>query len=347
MIKEDKKIKDLQDKEINQLPLVVGLRSTINDLQCRVSDLQRNIGQQKQFEYELIQNVEKYDPYLPTYNVPNDVKVSSPVAAVVQFGDWHIGEMTDKSDTGGFGEYNYKIAQDRIFKITDSIIQWIELHRNSYNIKTCYILDIGDNISGDIHHELTVTNEFPVPEQIIKAAYLKAEVFRRLASNFKNVKVIWVAPDNHSRKVKKPQAKQAGKNSENYLVGFLTKTMLENIENIEFTIILSHQAVVKIGDQTYLCEHGNTIRSYMGFPWYGADRKVGREAKRMMTKKGFDKLVIQHFHVPMNTQYFIVGGSLSGTSEYDSTQGRYSEPTQCVWMVHPKHGEFDWCAFRG
>ena len=123
--------------------------------------------------------------------------------------------------------------------------------------------------------------------------------------------------------------------------------MLNDVKNIEFNIELAHQSVVNIEGTVYLCEHGNTIKGWAGTPWYGLDRKVGMEARRIMVKSGFDKIIIQHFHTPLNTQYYMVGGSLSGTSEYDHTCGRYSIPCQCAWLLSSKFGEFNWCSFKG
>ena len=331
----------------NTSPLIESLRGTINDLHSEVSHLRKELGDREQLNYEILQQIEKLNPYLSVYKPKRGrPKVTSCIEAVIQFGDWHIGEMTDPAMTGGFGEYNYKIAQKRAFYITESMMKWAELHRSSYRLYDCHILDLGDNISGDIHQELQVTNEFPVPQQVIKSAYLKAEVYRRIAAHFRKVTVEFVSVDNHSRRTRKPQAKQAGQNSENYLVGFITQTMLQNIKNITFNLHLSHQISILISGRRYLCEHGNTVRGWAGFPWYGADRKVAKEAKRTMKGEGFDKLVLQHFHTPVHTQYFMVGGSLSGTTEFDHQQGRHAAPAQCAWMVHPKHGEFNWCAFK-
>lgn len=337
--------KDNKEIDLDNIPLVMGLRSTVNKLQNKVSKLKMDVGQQKQFEYDLVQKVDKLNPYIQIYK-PSKEKTKKPsVSAVVQFSDWHIGEMIDASETNNLNKYNYKIAQKRIFHITESICKWVQSNRDAYKIDTIHIFDHGDNISGDIHQELTITNEFTVPEQIIMAAYLKAEVYRRFAVHFKNVKVTWVAPDNHSRKTRKPQAKQSGKNSENYLVGFLTRSMLQDVKNVDVNVILSHQAQVIVGNQRYIIEHGNNIRSVMGFPYYGLDRKIGREARVSMSAGGgFDKLIIGHFHVPMNTQFFNINGSLSATSEYDHQSGRHAEPSQVAWMVG-SHGEFNWTPF--
>lgn len=53
-----------------------------------------------------------------------------------------------------------------------------------------------------------------------------------------------------------------------------------------------------------------------------------------------------------NDHSYTVGGvgvanSLSGTTEFDHAVGRHAEPAQCAFLVGPKHGYFNWTAFRG
>ena len=75
-----------------------------------------------------------------------------------------------------------------------------------------------------------------------------------------------------------------------------------------------------------------------------AQRKAAREAlKRMngpdMTR--FDKIIMGHWHAPLEHPYYWIGGSVSGTDAHDHQNGRQAEPQQVAWMVHPKWGEFD------
>ena len=335
-------------ENLDNNPVVVSLRKKIQEQQVEISHLLLDIGQNKEFHHELIKNIKKIKPY-PNFVIPRPrkVKAGSPVVAVLQFGDWHIGENIESNIVNEFNAYNYQKASDRVFNITSGFNSWVNVHRYGYFINDCVILDIGDNISGDIHHELTITNEFPVPEQIIRCCILKAEAYRRIAQNFKKVEVHFIVPDNHSRKTRKYQYKQGGLNSENYLVGYITKLMLREIEKIDFKLILSHQGEVMINGFLYLCEHGKDIKSWSGIPYYGMDRKVGREAKRRMANRGFYKMVLQHFHVPAVLPHCLIGGSLSGTNELDHALGREALPCQCGFLVHPKYGDFNWTRFWG
>lgn len=172
-----------------------------------------------------------------------------------------------------------------------------------------------------------------------------------IAPQFKFVRVHFVSEDNHSRLTKKPQAKEAGMNSLNYLVGYMAKTHLLNFLNVSFDIYPMNEKVISVNDRLYLITHGHTIRGWMGVPWYGVERKVGKEALARMQiimqeferakEIGFHKYVFGHFHTPIDTPLYSCGASLQGTDAYDHQAGRYANPGQSAWLVHPKHGEFN------
>jgi hypothetical protein len=324
------------------------MQSKMRSLRKELDSVKRELGDRQEFEEQLIDAVNTLEPYSQVYKPSKKQKiVSSPVIPVMHWTDWHIGAMIEEDLVEGFNSYSYSIAEERVMTLTNKFISWIELHRTNYKVNEIQIIDTGDNISGDIHEELSRTNEWPVPVQIVKAAELKAEAIRRIACHAEKVNIEFIVPDNHSRRTPKPQFKQAGMNSENYLVGVLAKSMLSNVSNVNFHIEMAQSGRVEVNGRKYLCEHGNAIRGWAGIPYYGMDRKASQEAKRrMLTPKGFHRMIIGHFHHPMMTQYYFVGGSLSGTDEFDHGQGRYSEPSQSAWMVHSKWGEFDYIAFK-
>ena len=95
----------------------------------------------------------------------------------------------------------------------------------------------GDIISGDIHPELSVTNEVPCAVQTAEVAHIIAEFLRQLGAHFKKVRCEFITADNHARLTKKPQYKEAGYNTYNYLAGELIKTKLSQVRNIEFNSV--------------------------------------------------------------------------------------------------------------
>ena len=268
-------------------------------------------------------------------------------AAVVLFSDWHIGEVILETETEGFGNYNYSIAERRIFGVVDSFMRWVKVQRHSYAIEECAIIGIGDYISGDIHRELSVTNEFPVPVQTAKAGLLLGECIRRIAPDFASVTFYGVGADNHGRLTMKGEFKQKAASNMSFLVHTLTQAYLQEHKNVKILLAVGMKYLAEIQGYRFLIEHGDNVRGWMGIPYYSLERLQGREARRRMRNdKGFDHQIIGHWHVPgIISKNILINGSLSGTSEYDHAVGRFSEPCQVAFMVSPNHGIFNWTAF--
>jgi hypothetical protein len=86
-------------------------------------------------------------------------------------------------------------------------------------------------------------------------------------------------------------------------------------------------------------------------PWYGIERKVGKESQARMQMImedanrardiGFHKYIFGHFHTDISTELYDGCASVGGTDAFDHKCGRYGRPGQASWLVHPVHGEFN------
>lgn len=339
----------VQDFEASQSEIVQQLTAQLDEKDRILESYKQNHGNLEILFSSLLAHIQAIKPKASVY-IPKEQHSTTPVISVMQDTDWHIGATQEPMEIEDFNEYNLKIAESRIKDLTHRQNRWIDRNRLSYDICECVLIVTGDMISGDIHQELQITNEFPATVQVVQAARLLAERISVLAQNFSMVTVHFIGADNHGRLTKKPQAKQEGLNSFNYLVGVLTEAYLEKIVNVNFNLYPQHEKVITIGNRNYLITHGHGIRAWMGIPWYSIERRVGREAqarlqlimdqKLQMSDIGFHKFVFGHFHTPIDTVMYSCAGSLQGTDAYDHSNGRYAEPSQPGWLVHPRYAEF-------
>jgi hypothetical protein len=301
----------------------------------------------------------------PQYKRPKrKTKVARPIVHVSHWTDWHYGAVEDSEELEGFNEFNPEICEQRLRNCVKDQLDWVELHRKNYTVHNSHDLFTGDLISGGIHPELLRTNAWPEPVQAIKAGELVAEVIAMKAPHFEQVVVDFITADNHGRLTRKPQCSEAGYNNWGYVTACHAKARLANFLNVTFNIHPLIQKVVNVGGRRYLLTHGDRVRGWSGFPYYGIQTKVGREhtkraiqamekAIAMAESTGGDVdieeamenmchlIVMGHWHAPLTHPHFWIGGSASGTSAYDHSEGREAKPIQCAWFVHPKHGEFD------
>jgi hypothetical protein len=278
-------------------------------------------------------------------------KSDTEIVPVMHVTDSHMGAVQEPDEIEYFNEFNPEICDRRNIGFAQGFNDWVQMHRTAYKIKKCHVIFTGDLISGDIHEELRVTNAFPVPEQVVRAAQSHFKQIALLAPYFDEVIVDFLTEDNHSRLTKKPQAKEAGVNSYGYLVAKLMEAYLAKHQNVKFNIHAMHEKVIKVSTRNYLITHMHGVKAWMGIPWYGIERRTAREStarqhlimqdNKLAKEIGFHKIVHGHFHTPFDAPLYSGGGSVSGTDAYDHSSGRHSDPSQSAWMVHPKYGEFN------
>jgi hypothetical protein len=323
----------------------VNLQAKVQVQQAQLLKLLKAEGKVAEHLAEVKMAVQALDP-LPRVSFNRAKKEKTPIIAVLQRTDYHIGEMNDLKGTDGWGEFNWAIAQDRVLgQLTPNFLEWIDTQRNGYNIKDLVILDTGDFVSGDIHPELRVTNEFPLPVQTAKAGQLLAQMTAELAPHFESVRVHQIGSDNHSRLTKKPQAAQKSLNSMSYLVYEIHNALTAKLKNVTCIRAEGIKELVTIGAYRFLCEHGDSVKSWMSLPAYGIEREHAREAKRrMFGDKGFHHILMGHFHQAFFGD-LIMGGCLGGTTAFDNQCGRVSPPTQISFLVG-KRGAFGYVPWR-
>jgi len=335
------------DKE-NPSIETISLRAEVDRLKLDIKQIKKIAGDTTRFYDRIIEATTPVSPLPQVYSTKVN-KNKSVLSALLHITDWHTDEIINPTEVDGFNAYNPDIQKQLLKVLLEKVIDYITLNRNLYVIDELVIVCTGDLISGDIHYELVATNADPVPVQVIHAAEHLAVLVGGLAPHFKKIRVEYIVPDNHSRRTQKFQFKQAAKNSDNYIVGYITKLFMSKHDNVEVNLHESLWKVVEVNGTQYLCSHGHTVRGWAGFPYYGIDRAVGKESKKRMNapdNKKFDKILIGHYHAPCKMQDWIIGGSLSGTTEFDHGQGRHAQPMQTAWLVHKRYGEFNFTEFK-
>jgi hypothetical protein len=322
-------------------------KAQVESLKHRNIHLLKRLGDELEFNDEILAAVGALKPLKPLKRRPAKQPCSK-IAVTSPLTDWHIGEVINEDEVEGLNKYDFEIATKRVEYLAYKLIDWVETQRHSYQIDDLYIPMLGDFISGNIHKGLEVTNEFPLPVAITKAAYLLSRYIGMLAPHFDRIVVDEIGADNHSRLNHKPQAKQKALNSYNYPIFELMEAYLSTMENITYTRHLSPKAQIDIGGQSFLCSHGDTVRGWMGMPYYGMVRENNREArKRMKYGKPFDETLRGHFHVAgFGEDYGILCGSLCGATELDALNGRFTLPYQVSFLVHPQYGWFNFCKWN-
>ncbi|KKN89768.1 hypothetical protein LCGC14_0236140 [marine sediment metagenome] len=332
--------KDAREEESVQSRLIAS-EARVRSLQSTNTYLRKLLGDSLRISDEILGAV----PILPVpkrIKLPKDHVSDTETPACSPIADWHIGEQIDEGEVEGFNAFNYAIAERRVDFLADKVAKWVLTERHGHKINELHVPIMGDMITGNIHDELIAYAEFPLPEAVVKASHLISRFLTVQAGIFPNVVVHQLKVDNHSRLTKKKGSKHRGTNSWNHVIGELCRQMLRDHKNVKWISHDAQKAEVDIAGQRYLADHGDSIRAYMGLPYYGFAREDGREAlKRMRVGKRFDDRLRAHWHVAGAGPLGIQCGCLCGSTELDAQSGRFSDPFQVSFLVHPKYGWFN------
>lgn len=169
---------------------------------------------------------------------------------LVSLNDIHYGANVSNF----WNTYNSDVCREMMCRYLDRIISIGETHRS----ENCVVWANGDEISGNIHQSIAVTNKENVIEQIKGVSELIAEFIAELSRHFNHVTFVSVA-GNHSRiEPNKDRALISERLDD--LVEWYLSARLQNFENvtigggekIDHTIYL-----VEVRGQTYCGVHGD------------------------------------------------------------------------------------------
>ena len=239
---------------------------------------------------------------------------------IVLLSDLHIGATFDNR----FGKFDTDVAYSRM---SEFLAKTIELQR-IHNSENCYVLSLGDQISGIIHKTIQVTNRENVVEQVKIATELIASFCYALTKHFNNVSLISVS-GNHTRLTpNKDNAMHDDRLDD--LISWAVGLSLYNVENfhvIENGIDTSI-ATFDIRGKTYVATHGD----YDGFNKGDTQKLVS------MIREFPEAWFSGHMHTiavdEVNEIKMVRGGSIAGSGDDYTIEKRLSgKPSQLVCVV--------------
>lgn len=220
---------------------------------------------------------------------------------IILLSDLHIGATFNNR----FGRFDTDIAVERMSELLSNVLELQKIH----NSENCYVLSLGDQISGIIHKTIQVTNRENIVEQVKIATEIISNFCYTMSQHFNNVNFISVS-GNHSRlTTNKDNAMHDDRLDD--LISWAVGLALYNVENfhvIENDIDTSI-ALFDIRGKSYVATHGD----YDGF-------NKGDVQKLISVIREFPEAWFTgHLHTiavdEVNEVKMIRGGSLAGSGD--------------------------------
>lgn len=322
---------------------VQGLKAKIKRLESSLKSHESQSDQARQIKAvigAMARQVEELDP-LP-WMVRDMGKAASPGVPTLFVSDLHWGETVFPSQINYVNEYNIKIAHKRMNTLINSAIHLLKIISPGMDYPGIVVPLGGDMISGNIHDELTATNELNSMPAVLDLYGVLVGVIKTLADTFGRVFLPCV-PGNHGRDTHKIWNKDRHHTSFDWLLYRFLAKHFEDDKRITFYIPDGPDAYYKVFNHAYLLSHGDQFRGGDGLigclgPIIRGDHK--KRSRNAQIGMEYDTMIIGHWHQYIHHSRVIVNGSLKGYDEYAySGNFGFEQPQQALWLTHPKHGQ--------
>lgn len=260
--------------------------------------------------------------------------------------DWHIGETVRPEEVNGVNEFDLTIAEQRIARLVERTLDLCFNHMTTPDYPGIVVNLIGDIVSGDIHPELTETNEDELFPIILWAVERIITALKALADQFGRVFVA-CAPGNHGRMTRKPQAKRYVYKNADWLIYCLIERHFKwaGDDRIRLSIPATGEVAYRVYGHRYMAVHGDDLGVRGGDGIIGALGPICRGELKMRHSQAqigrdYDTLLMGHWHQTLWLPRAHVNNCLCGYNEYGRRMLRVtaSPPAQSLWFTHPAHG---------
>ncbi len=263
---------------------------------------------------------------------------------VLHLSDGHHDQVVSPEECGGLERYDFPISCCRAERLVDSTLQWTQETLSGFTFPVLNVLSYGDFTGGEIHGAAERSYYRNQMQNCLAIGKLHALMYRDLAANFPLVNVVYV-PGNHGRRSQKKNYHGAQDNWD-YLVAKIAALYCEDIENITFLIPDCFSVNLDINGIGFNIAHGDDIRSNMGIPFYGLQRRQQRLQSLAPLLTDCPRIryyCVGHFHnkaiLGAQDTETIMNGPWVATDAYAyNSLSAYTQPSQWLHGVSSKHG---------
>ena len=258
--------------------------------------------------------------------------------------DCHYDEVVRPEEVDWVNGYDREIAVQRTMTYFENLITLSRDYINGILIEGLVVPLLGDCVSGNIHEELTQTNETGIIETVLFWTEIMAAGFELLLEHFPKIYVPCVV-GNHGRLTYKPRMKHRAQDNFDFLIYHMLARHFrtKGVKEIEFAISEGADFKYQLYKTRYQLSHGDQFRGGSGIAgifsplMLGHHRKSRKEAAK---KTPYDHLLMGHWHQLRDMYYIIVNGSLKGYDEFAEIMNFDIEPPQqAFWLTDPQWGK--------
>ena len=340
----------MADKEVEKL-LAEAESQVIRDLKADNLKLLKRLDKANNKKEDMVNSV--YDAVSVNLKLWYKPKIPKPIKskktkdeeiAIAVLSDVQLAKVTPT--------YNTEIAELRVVEYAKKIVELTNIQRNAHPINKCAVFVAGDIIEGELIFpgQSHLIDSSLYKQVTLDAPRIMRQFFDILLANFNEVDVHWVI-GNHGHLGGRSRKDYHPDSNADRMLGRIMSMVYEDEKRISWTIPDSTGDnhwfdIADLGkDCKFLIWHGDNIRGFSGFPWYGFGKKL--MGWKTLASNGlmpdFDYAIAGHFHTPttmyVNDIRLWVNGSTESYNTFALEQlASMGRPCQWLLFCKPKHG---------
>ena len=269
--------------------------------------------------------------------IPKRIVSKNDMEFHINIADIHYGAEVNPDLVQKIGNYNPEIARKRIGKFFERVIHFKEEDASSHGLNKLVINFLGDILNGEyIYPGQAFFTALPLIDQVYEMSEIMASHILTLAKYFTDIEIFCVA-GNHGRVNSRKGEYHPKSNFDTFIYKNIA-ILLRDQKNVKVFISDSPNMIVKHGNYVFHISHGSNIRTYLGVPYYGIDRRYKRLQE--LYNLIINYYIQAHFHTSaeLDEKKILCASMVGGDPLSINVMDRASRPSQKVFYFHKVHG---------
>lgn len=290
------------------------LRTTIGRLQKQLDKAKASREELVAAVYEAARDAASGLVIPPIPQRDPDLRKAKPEVAICILADWQAGKVTP--------EYNSDVAEARVARYADKVVQLIELERQKHPIEEARIYLLGDLVEGEeIFPGQAHRIDASLYSQVFRTARMLAELVRQVKSSVRFLRVKG-AIGNHGAMGGPIRRSYHPETNFDAMVYNIARMLVGDDPGIEWpeTLVAGERAwyaTDEVHGKRWFLFHGDQVKSAsFGIPWYGFNKRL---LGWYTSVEPFDYSASGHWHVPVRMQVNAITHWGAGSTESANT----------------------------
>lgn len=284
---------------------------------------------------------------VPKWRAPTESKKN--VGTVVgQMTDWHLDEVVKPETILGMNAYNREIAHQRIQRWVEKLVSLPREYMQGLDIQGLVIPSTGDLFTGEIHAELTQSNEDRLLASMLYWMEPVIAMVELLEREYSNVEIDCVV-GNHTRLAQKMSHKDRVHDNVEWLFWSIVRDRLaDRGSNVVINVSPSASMNVEIYGRNHFLDHGYEFKGGTGISGAFSPLMLGAHRtnlRQSVAEMPMETMVIGHLHQIINIPGVKMGGTLKGYDEFAfdlKLRPDANGAGQAMWVTAPERAEVLW-----